>query len=1518
MPTTRVELLVRPSLNFALLQAGVPIVQAARIENAGETRLEGATLVLQLEPDIGQPVVRAIETLHPGESVNLEAFDLRVPADRLRTIVEAERAELTWELRRGDEILAAGAQPIEVLAWNEWPGETAPPALLAVFVTPNHAALVPVLKAVSERLRVTTGVPAITGYQTGSPERVLAQVHALYETLQQRGLAYVGVPASFEQQGQKVRLPDVLLQDQLGNCLDVSLLFASCLEQMGLHPLVVTIPGHAFPGVWLVEDRFPEVVVHDPARLRTAIGLDQLVFWDSSTSIASPSVPFEGARQVAHRMLADDRLRWALDVKMARAERWRPLPVRNAVAVEAEEAMPLANVAVMLDEDDVVLEPEFVPEGRAPSEPVRARFARWKDRLLDLSLRNKLLAFRTDVKTAIPLDIPDINRFEDKLAADTVFDLRPRPPKDARDERDAALIEVRADPADQRAQRLADLERGILQVDLSEADLVSHAVALERACHTDLEEGGANTLFAAVGFLKWFEASQAGMPRLAPLLLVPVALEVNRTSRRVRVRRMPEDAVANHTLIEKLRRDFALDLSPLANPDADESGVDVPGLLRAARTAIARMDRWEVREQVALGQFVFGKFLLWKDLADNAEALLQNPVVQHIATRSDRAYPNPVEATRPDELDDRVAPADLPLPIDADSTQMAAIHSALRGRSFVLQGPPGTGKSQTITNLIAAALAHGKTVLFVAEKRAALEVVHRRLQQCGLEDFCLELHSNKANKKEVITSLARSLERADRLVAPAWDVGSRKLQDSRTELNDHIRVLHKLHPVELSFYQASAQVLKLKKRADRLPLALPDVRRMSGADLQRRMDVTARFATAAANVEPTGAHPWRAAELVGWSAALEAEVAALLSTLRDQHRVVGERCAELAAGLSLAPPVDPGRARQLAAFGARLGEAPAPMVQAATAEWNRWVDEAMSHADALDAQRDRRAEVATRWTDEVYQADLGRLEPLFRTWTARFWLFSLIGLFFSRRELAPLARGNFASTRIRDDLGLAKAANEAAGPLDQKTRSLLRLTGESWDGSDGEGLRALVERGERLRKHAVRLGLEPAAVCLRLADPDLAGAARRRVADLAAAADQALTEWQRTWQKLAEVLHTAPADDEPFSGSAERAGAWTASLSKLRYWGMYLERVAEMQAAGLGPVAQAHREGRVAAAGVVDVARHSLLGPWVDAVRDAEPVLRAFEGKEHHRRVEQFRKLDRQHQRLSAETVVHRLEQRLPNPGAAPESSEPGMLLREAKKKTRQKPIRRLLQDIPNLLPRLKPCLLMSPLSVAQYLPAAGKRFDVVVFDEASQIGTHDAIGALARGNQVIVVGDSRQLPPTAFFTRASDDGGGDENDFEELESILDEAEASGLPQQLLGWHYRSRHESLIQFSNAHFYENRLNVFPAARGKVEDLGVSWHPVQGTFGRGSTRNNQREAEELVAFLVESLRSAVPGQRTFGVVTFSQAQQTLVNDLIDDQRRLHPEIEGHFAGISEPVFVKNLENVQGDERDEILFS
>ena len=335
--------------------------------------------------------------------------------------------------------------------------------------------------------------------------------------------------------------------------------------------------------------------------------------------------------------------------------------------------------------------------------------------------------------------------------------------------------------------------------------------------------------------------------------------------------------------------------------------------------------------------------------------------------------------------------------------------------------------------------------------------------------------------------------------------------------------------------------------------------------------------------------------------------------------------------------------------------------------------------------------------------------------------------------------------------------------------------------------------------------------------------------------------------------------------------------------------------------------------------RKAYLARWVEEQASLNNTLRSFSGILHNDKIARFRKLDEDFLKMSANAVVARVAERAPAVSAkVAGTSELGILSREIQKKSRHKPLRVLFSEIPKLLPRIKPCFLTSPISVAQYLAPDHPPFDLVIFDEASQVPVWDAIGAIARGKDLIVVGDPKQLPPTSFFGRSESQEWEESELTEDMERILDDCLVSGIPSLYLKWHYRSLHESLIAFSNANYYENGLYTFPTAR--FARLGVKFHHLKNAiYDKGRSRTNLLEANAVIAEILRRLETPELSKFSIGVVTFSVAQQTLIEDLLDEARRQKPELEDFFSDkCREPVFIKNLESVQGDERDVIIFS
>jgi hypothetical protein len=1546
-PRVRLECECSSVLCFAMEQNGVPLVREIAVENVGAAALRGVALEVTVEPGLSEPFRVELGELAPGERVVRRALDLPLSPGRLREVTEAEVGAVRVKVLVGGTPAAEHRAPVRVLAFNEWPGAAAPTALLSAFALPNHPVITALLQSVREELRRASVPDAIDGYQTGDPRRARELVEALYRAVQALGIGYVGLPASFEQAGQKIRLPDATVGDRLGCCLDLALLFAAALEQMGLAPLVFLVKGHALAGAWLRDERFPEGVVEDAARVRTLVQLGQLVPFEATAVTSAERPAFEvAARLGLERLLDDAPFRCALDVRVVRAE-YRPLPVRTVRPAKPEEpgavgpeTHPGAGeaaqaLAARLLARATALPPP--PEVAPPPPPgdVAQRFRRWKERLLDLSLRNRLLNFRLDGKGACQLAVPDLELLEDGLFAGRTFALLPRPDVDGRDERDPALSERKVLEV-ARQRRLEDLGKLLVHTRHGADELWTRLKHLDREARTALEEGGAWILYLAIGFLRWYETPSSPDALAAPILLYPVELRFDPRVRRAAVRRVQDDPVLNVTLLERLRRDHAIDVEAVAalvtaerTRDGAEAGLDVAALLTRFREVVQRVPRWEVLEEAHLGLFSFTKFLMWKDLDENADRFLESPVVRRIAARELVAL-DQEPLVRPEEVDAR-HPADLPTVLDADSTQLAAIASSLEGQSFVLQGPPGTGKSQTIANLIAANVARGRTVLFVSEKMAALEVVHRRLCDVGLADFCLELHSHKANKKDVVESLRAALVHARAAPADGWREHGDRLLEARRHADRYVEALHRPRAIGASVYEMRSRLHVLRGTPD--VVASPEaVARLDADRYGALREQVEELAGVAAGVEPAPSHPFRGADRTEWSGGLEEQVRGAVSTAQARAQAWEGARARLARVAGAATATCAG-AEELArvAAAAELECTAGPALDPA---WPRSAARARACVEARQLARSRREDLDRRWAPSLHDLDPAPLVAKLERWAGRFFLLAWIMLFGTRRRLRPHARGPLlANAALLADLRVAALLREGAAALAAETAWAGALLGTGPEGAPErwaelvdrlDGVHAAVSRLQRLGEAGDETLRAVAGAGAVATDP----LRRRALAEAGNAAALAAAGLREAEGALGALLALGPGalpawdDARHLPALSARLEEWGRSLRRLRGWCLYRAAAHGLAAAGFPELPAAHAAGAVPASALGHALEQAVLRAAHAAAVDADPELRDFDAGRHSRRVAHFVELDRAHLAASRRFVASALEAKLPSLTAAEiASSEPALVMREAQKKARHLPVRKLLQQLPSVLPRLKPCLLMSPMSVAQYLPAGGLPFDLVVFDEASQIATHDAVGAIARGRQVIVVGDSRQMPPTSFFTRTErEDELPDEHDVVELESVLDEAVAKLIPQQWLGWHYRSRHESLIDFSNRNIYEGRLDVFPAAQFASEEVGVHWRRVpDGVYrpgGGAEGRTNRREAEALVAYLVERFRAFAPGERTFGVVTFNLPQQHLILDLLDDAR-VDPLVDRHFDGL-ERVFVKNLENVQGDERDEIAFS
>lgn len=1735
-------------LNLADFQNAVPILRELSVINDTSENLAELDLRIESTPAFLKTRHWHIDSINAGQSCHIPDLDVQLDGALLSRLTEAEAATVSLVLRQhgesGDE-LAWHEQTVELLPRNQWGGLSHLPDMVAAFVQPNEPAVERVLKQTAEVLRKHGKNPALDGY-TGGSKRAWELTSGLWSAVVAMGLDYALPPASFEHTGQKVRGPGQIAESGLATCLDLALLFCSAIEQAGLNPLLVFTKGHAFAGVWLKNEEFSTSVVDDITALRKRIKLKELMLFETTVATHRPVPSFSYAVQLGAQQIAEENeeaFELAVDIRRARLQRIKPLASAEAPST-SQTAEPTPVIEPVFDEAPDLPEDDAAAEQDPATLNPKDRLARWQRKLLDLSLRNNLLSFRGG-KKAIKLEAPDPGALEDMLSEGQTVRLLTRPElMDGADPRNQAIHENRERENVRREHAREALQRREVFVDLPQDELDARFVELYRAARATLQEGGANTLFLALGFLSWTRDDKSGKRYRAPLILVPVSLTRQSVRSGFTLTLHDDEPRFNPTLIEMLRQDFKLNLG-VADGELpkDDAGLDVAGIWKRVSHAIKDIEGWEVTEDVVLAMFSFAKYLMWKDLTERTEQLRENPVVRHLIDTPRENYPSELAFPNLRRLDSELPPERTFCPLPADSSQLSAVMAAARGKDFVLVGPPGTGKSQTISNLIAQCLAEDKRVLFVSEKIAALDVVYRRLREVGLGEFCLELHSRKARKLDVLAQLEKAWDASGAVDPETWRMEAKRLRVLRDQLNGYVERLHQRHSNGMTIFEAIGRVVDgedmpalglswsgpnihdaaameaLREVVDRLevnaqavgrgalqthPLAavghddwspswqqilidaarkaIPAVQGLAqasdrfseavglpGLSLNRR--VRGALAVLAKTLPQTAGRDWRfvlrpdaktladrlqealalLAEHQVHSAALsppwpDSALAACkrglqwLASRQETYAQVGQAwpmamVQELETGLALLESIDREakqlsvrysdqveqlNVNQLQRDWAKAEKAIWPLSWLAKRKISKELDAVVSGEGEPDVTGDLRAWVEIR----ALRSQVLALEPGIETeglWaglktkpdlvrcTLRFQL--ALGAVKNEQPwedtgFEPIADGRCGErlatelARLRTlralDSRLAEleylgAATEslwagratrsdalAAALRFQEAKQTLResgaLTGEHDTVAAGDCGHTLAADYQRLRQRttveqrlaayddlsditaglwnglktrvmevdkALKFQSATAAAVSNLAStPEEIGTIKAALdrligagnallepgGPIAATGEAYLQAWgglQPAIDRLAsagEFTDVAKTEfgEPPLDELMQRCEAIIRAESRLNAWCAWRKVSGQAMVLGLGALVAGIENGTVVEGKVRRAFETDYSRWWLNAVVDVEPVIRTFVSAEHEKRIADFRALDERFTALTRDWIRARRCADMPSQDDVTRNSEWGVLRHEMNKKKRHMPLRELMTSIPGALSKLTPCLLMSPLSIAQYLAADSTSFDVVVFDEASQIPVWDAVGAIARGKQVVMVGDPKQLPPTNFFDRAESDL--DDEDIEsDLESILDECLGASLPTMNLAWHYRSRNESLIAFSNHRYYGGSLVTFPSP--VTEDRAISFHPVNGVYEKGGARINKAEARALVADLVGRLKS--PGFResklTIGVVTFNTEQQGLIEDLLDEERRKDPAIEPWFSDIElEPVFVKNLESVQGDERDIMYFS
>lgn len=1053
-----------------------------------------------------------------------------------------------------------------------------------------------------------------------------------------------------------------------------------------------------------------------------------------------------------------------------------------------------------VEEHGVEIEADDSPRVQAVARAVQA----WTDQLIDRSARNNLLFFRD--QRAGTLDLT-------KAPPRPVFDI------------------------------LAGRSRHLAQLFPADEEALAEAARRSRTIHNKAqaiyEERGIHTLYLACGLATWDNQHGTAEPA-APVLLAPATLIARGAAQQNFDLQVTGDLEVNPTLLNALAAEFNVECDPeeLLASAGMEGAIDTPEELDIAYAWLADTARgvpgFTVRQKTVLGNFSYAKLPMVRDLQGSVEALARHDLVAALA--GDAEARQAIRERRVDvdpTLPDQTAPADEFLVLDADSSQNFAINKVLCGQDLVIKGPPGTGKSQTISNLISCVVARGQTVLFVAEKRAAIDAVLKRLEQVGLQDLVLDLHGGVSSKRQVAQSLAHALHTNATIAEPELSHEHQRLEARRRELNDWQAALHdKREPWGLSLFAAEERLLALGEEAEtEVRLRGQKLHALTADGLERAHEQLREF-VGLGGLHATSASPWAGSPIT-----TRAEV---------------ERALDLADDLTL---------RRLEPLLERLERASASFHMPSPDSVHGWADRLLLWSSARDTLE--------HFGPELFDEELAPLAE----------------------RLAPLGEGMGARMSAAMGDGEYRTAHKRA--------------------------KALQRDGVKLRGAGLLDALQSAADQQRQWNAAGADGTPRPPEDL----DDLLAEHAATAEALEELSTLA--------GTDVADGSRTAVIERLRALrgdGATLGRLPDLHrlrraldSAGLSELIDDLATWNPDTEEALDTFEFCLMASIVDDIRLDDRRVGGFDGHQHSGTVEAFQHADRRHIATTAQRVRRLAAERAHRVGDD-EPDQAVLVRREAAKKSRHLPVRETFNTAPEVMASVKPCWVMSPLVVSQVLPNDRPYFDVVIFDEASQVRPAEAIPAIARGRRLVVAGDEKQLPPTDFFsgpaiaTDGDDDGLSLAATGSDFESVLDVLEFLVEP-RMLEWHYRSADERLIAFSNAHLYGKALLTFPGVSGPecLRHVHVPWTPGQAD---GEDSSNA-EVLKVIELILEHAEER--GEQSLGVIAMGIKHAERIDGALRTALRDRSDLDEFFdENHPERFFIKNLERVQGDERDAIILT
>ena len=1396
--------------------------------------------------------------------------------------------------------------------------------LLAKYVTP----LAPSVKQIANKAVLYNDGNPIVAYQNHSADQMLAEMKAIYNALHDENILYQNPPAN-DSLAQRVRMPEESTRDKKATCLDSSILFCSVFEEVGYHPVLVLIDGHAFCGVFLNEkDSFDGGATDKLSDVlnRTAKGSQTMVLIETTMITSGHSESFQDAINAgrSHLTMYEGTSFNAIDVDTCHTRM-----IFSAIPTEGND-YDLENYIKQKEIEEKDLNP-IINDNReyenVESKFEMDRFKTWERKLLDLAEKNRLVSFfkkshNANVNNCIRL-LGNGDLTQSLLAGDEI-DLAIMSPTQA----EVAATYMKAD--DELFQEaLADLPEGVLVAFGLEKTLKN----IIRKAKSALEETGASPLYLSLGMIDYLNPKTRNRIK-APFFLLPISIKRASGGKRYVMTYDAGDLRINETFFEFYK---------LFNPDVSFNSIlDFDDLSKYAD--VVHTFKTICGEDLALEEnffFIsnlsFAHQVMWLDMVKRKDELKKNIIIKSIVDNQSYLTDKVISDSEPVEELEKYE--DFAAPLYYDSSQLKAILDCGAGKSFILDGPPGTGKSQTIVNMIANAFYNGKKILFVAEKKAALDVVADRLEKLGLGNYCLELHSNKATKADFFSKLGVVMEFGPTKSPEEYHQKCIELTAKKNELRGKINKMHDEGKYFMSLYDcivAIKQFAYLEKYKVQFDQNFILKFTKEKYDIVTKLiDTYISFSKGVHNFDSNilKAIGIQKINFINDRTLVEEELKSSIKSIEDYLNAIKTFAATLPFKVEITNDnleaifklydFAFNHELLLKSFNDLLND---------TKEIENtffMMQEMATLREKYNKQYDVDKLIANVDIDNVaaiLRAGTGFFKKIKAQKTAKAMLQP-----YCKTQISNSSLG-FIIVEINEYISKKKQLISQSGQFE-------RMTGlnpyDSLDSLDSirqkyndtkEFLKLVVEYATKLGSQSIVsyfVELANSKNGLSKFNYDLALNAYTKYQDT----DKLLTEKYMInkdvlnakgeyFEQLLKVLKYA-SNPEVFNDLVDLT-----NVNQLNN-GFKQE--------GLYPLIHQVLVGNCRASELHELLKVSLAYGFLSLYFEDEDI-NSFSPAYIGDQIKSYKEAIKEYSETTVQCISAKISEEFARSDIKYSASGAiGRLKKSIANNGRGVSIRGTLSEFGDVILKYFPCFLMSPLSAAQYLSVdsdrgkAFSKFDIVIFDEASQIPTHEAIGPIARGNSLIIAGDPKQMPPSPYFSAGlqisdDDDEENDATKFTDSPSLLDECISIEMPRHRLSYHYRSKHESLIQFSNDNFYNSGLYTFPSS--STATSCVEFKYIKTKVPKKDSSLSDEELKAILDLFKKIYTDPLTCNKSVGIISFNikQADKIIdsINEMLGNNKKLAATVEAAIEKTKEPWFVKSIENVQGDERDIIILS